>query len=146
MWKMGGIALTVLMLSVWVLLGGCTGADEHRHHQGATSEKKISVSLSMPKVSLSFTPATPKIGESIQIHVHVTVDKQPVNDADRVQVEVWNPARPGEHHRMIGTKRTGNGIYTAAVRLDQPGAYQVMYHVTANGAHVMNAQKLEVRQ
>lgn len=142
--KMGGIALTILLLSVSILLGGCTGADEHRHHQGATSEK-TSVSFSMPKVSLSFTPATPKTGEPVQIHVHVTVDKQPVNNADRVQVEVWNTVRSGAPHRMIGTKRTGNGVYTAVVRLDQPGAYQVMYHVTANGAHVMNAQKLEVR-
>jgi len=144
--KMGGIALTVLLLSVWVILGGCTGADEHRHPRESASKKKTTVSLSMPEVSLSFSPATPKAGESIQIHVLVTVDKQPVNDADRVQVEVWNASRPGAPHRMIGTKRTGNGVYTAAVRLEQPGAYQVMYHVTANGSHVMNAQKLEVRQ
>jgi hypothetical protein len=108
-------------------------------------EKKKSVSLSMPKVALSFTPIAPKAGEPIQIHVHVTMDKVPVNDADQVRVEVWNEAR-AQAHRLMETERTGNGIYTATIRLDQPGEYQVMYHVTAKGAHVMQAQKLEVRQ
>jgi hypothetical protein len=144
--KMSGIPLVPVMLSVAVLLGGCIGVNEHEHHQAATAERNTSLSLSMPKVSLSFTPEAPKTGEPVHIHVLVTVDKQPVNDADRVQVEVWNAERSGVPHRMIGTKRTGNGVYTATVRLDQPGVYQVMYHVTANGSHVMNAQKLEVRR
>jgi hypothetical protein len=135
---------------VWFLLfSGCSPAEpaveqkepsatsqKHRHHEETPGTAPL-------KVVLVTEPKRVEAGERFTVQVRLTQAGNAVNDAQDVAFEIWKKGDP--KHQKIPARKKGDGVYQAETRLKKPGSYQVMYHVTARGTHVMEAEPLQVQ-
>lgn len=76
-----------------------------------------------------------KAGMSTQIEAYVSQCGQPVNDAQKVEFEIWN--KNHNEHEKIEVTLQGNGIYNINKAFMEEGTYVVIAHVTARDMHVM---------
>ncbi|WP_217895881.1 FixH family protein [Marininema halotolerans] len=96
------------------------------------------------KVDLMTNPTTIQVEKTVEIHAMISQKGKPVNDADKVRFEIW-PKGDDDKKESLKTKRMGDGMYVAEKTFKQTGEYEVMYHVTARGGHVMDSQTITVR-
>jgi len=111
------------LIGMAMLLGACQNAA-----QPPASSSPIAVTLTIE-------PQSVQPGDEVRFRLSVTQDGKPVDDAQEAKVELW---REGEaQHEFLPAAHRGGGVYEAQKRLDQPGRYHVMYHVTAREMHSM---------
>lgn len=112
------------LIGMAVLLGACQNAT-----QPPASSSPIAVTLTVEPQSI-------QPGDEVTFRLSVTQDGKPVDDAQEAKVELWREGDDSEHTFLPATHR-GEGVYEARKRLDQPGRYHAMYHVTAREMHSM---------
>ncbi|MCL6625593.1 FixH family protein [Alicyclobacillus shizuokensis] len=136
--------LTVVGAAALGLAAGC--GQPINHVSEAQAKAHISQMQSLPKVKLHLDgPDGLSHGQPVTISVRVTQNGQPVNDADMVEFELWQQGAPAFKHHFLTAKRTGDGVYSAVFHFPAAGPWQVMYHVTARGTHVMEPTRVTVK-
>ncbi|MFB5088731.1 FixH family protein [Psychrobacillus sp. PGGUH221] len=128
--------LAILAL-VTLALVGCsskdTTHDEGSHNEGTLEEIVVDIQ----------TEETLPVGEEITLSAKVTQGEEAVNDADKVEFEVWESGMRDQSEMLEGTF-TKDGVYEANYTFDHDGVYYMFAHTTARGLHVMPKQELKV--
>ncbi|WP_246097064.1 FixH family protein [Psychrobacillus soli] len=127
-----GIAAFTLTAMV---LTGC-GAEEanHTNHEETTFQEIV--------VQIQ-TPEQLPVGEEVVLAAKVSQGEKAVDDADKVEFEVWESGLRDEGQMIEGTL-TKDGVYEANYTFDHDGVYYMFAHTTARGLHTMPKQKLTV--
>ncbi|MFC5647670.1 FixH family protein [Paenibacillus solisilvae] len=121
----------IMVAVVFVLITACSG---ERSSQNEVAE--------LVQVEIRILSDSIKAGMSTQIEAYVTQGKQAVNDAQKVEFEVWKKDR--DKHEKIEATLQGNGIYTINKAFMGEGTYVVIAHVTARDMHVMPQREFVV--
>ncbi|MFJ5772042.1 FixH family protein [Psychrobacillus sp. NPDC093180] len=118
-----------------MVLTGC-GAEEasHTNHEETTFQEIV--------VQIQ-TPEQLAVGEKVVLSAKVTQGEEAVDDADKVEFEVWESGLRDEGKMIEGTL-TKDGVYEANHTFDHDGVYYMFAHTTARGLHTMPKQKLTV--
>ncbi|MBE3557255.1 MAG: FixH family protein [Firmicutes bacterium] len=109
------------------------------------TQTQTTPAAALPQVTLTTVPDPPKAGTPVQVVAHVTYENAPVEDAQLVKFEIWPTGAPMEVHQMLSATSQHNGVYTATYTFPKAGSYQIMYHVTAKGIHVMKPVEVQVQ-
>lgn len=127
-----GIAAFTLTAMV---LTGC-GAEEanHTNHEETTFQEIV--------VQIQ-TPEQQPVGEKVVLSAKVSQGEEAVDDADKVEFEVWESGLRDDGE-MIEATLTKDGVYEASYTFDHDGVYYMFAHTTARGLHTMPKQKLTV--
>jgi hypothetical protein len=129
----------VFVAATLLLAAGCSGNSDGRdaspHTDPGTAKPQ--------KVTIDWQPdpAAPQAGQAVALTAHVTLDNQPVNDAE-VDLEVWKEG--SDAHETLKPTVDAQGHYTARKTFDQGGLYHVTIHTTARGLHQMPTRDLKV--
>ncbi|TQR19035.1 FixH family protein [Psychrobacillus vulpis] len=128
--------LTVIALTTLALVG-CSNNEATTnggsHNEGTLEEIVVVIQ----------TPETLPVGEDIKLSAKVTQGDKVVDDADKVEFEVWESGMR-EHGTMLDGKLTKDGVYEVNYTFDHDGIYYMFAHTTARGLHVMPKQELKV--
>ncbi|TQR06327.1 FixH family protein [Psychrobacillus soli] len=118
-----------------MVLTGC-GAEEanHTNHEETTFQEIV--------VQIQ-TPEQLPVGEEVVLAAKVSQGEKAVDDADKVEFEVWESGLRDEGQMIEGTL-TKDGVYEANYTFDHDGVYYMFAHTTARGLHTMPKQKLTV--
>jgi hypothetical protein len=128
-----------IIISIYALLIMSTIACSTKENTSRTSTFTEDVPI---EVSFRHSPEKPKVKEQVELTVFITQKNKLVQDADRVQYELWEDGQ--EQHVMITAKKTKDGAYTSSYTFSKPGKYHVVYHVDARGFHNMKKNELTV--
>ncbi|MCM3408563.1 FixH family protein [Metabacillus litoralis] len=112
------------------IFSGCEHSTSHHQH-GLHEEQNgmIDVSVKLPEEIKAEIPFI--------LELHLTQDGNSVNIADDVRVDVWKD-RDEAKKTTYEARFDKDGIFLVELKIDQSGAYKLMYHVTAKGQHVMS--------
>jgi hypothetical protein len=88
------------------------------------------------------TPETINVNEEVVIEALVTQGDEKVEDAEKVEFELWKSDQ--ETHEKILGEHQGNGIYTIKKTFQEAGDYFVIAHVTARDMHNMPKKEFRV--
>lgn len=118
-----------------MVLTGC-GAEEasHTNHEETTFQEIV--------VQIQ-TPEQLPVGEEVALAAKVSQGEKAVDDADKVEFEVWESGLRDEGKMIEGTL-TKDGVYEANYTFNHDGVYYMFAHTTARGLHTMPKQKLTV--
>ncbi|EPY05325.1 hypothetical protein PAALTS15_20563 [Paenibacillus alvei TS-15] len=141
--------LVVLTMSIGaMLLAGCGNSSSagggHEGHAGHSSNDKQDSKnemIAMIKVNLQ-VPEAVKINEAVTISAQVTQEEKAVDDADKVEFELW---LDGAEHEKIEGKLSKDGTYQIEKTFDKAGSYTVISHVTARDMHSMPKKQFTVK-
>ena len=126
-----------LALLVALTLVGCGEKKEEKEtstsQQGTLEEVFVEIQ----------TPEDLPVGEEVILSAKVTQSEEAVNDADKVEFEVWESGLRNEGEMLDG-ELTEDGTYVADYVFDHDGVYYMFAHTTARGMHVMPKQELIV--
>lgn len=128
-------SLAVIALAI-LTVAGCSNketAHEGSHNEGTLEEVVVNIQ----------TPESLPVGEKIALSAKVTQGGKAVDDADKVEFEVWESGMR-EHGEMLEGKLTKDGVYEVNYTFDHDGIYYMFAHTTAHGLHVMPKQELKV--
>jgi hypothetical protein len=81
------------------------------------------------------TPESINVNEEVVIEALVTQGDEKVEDAKKVEFELWKSEQE-THEKVIG-EHQGNGIYAITKTFQEAGDYFVIAHVTARDMHNM---------
>ncbi|KKX56031.1 hypothetical protein X546_09520 [Brevibacillus borstelensis cifa_chp40] len=110
---------------------------------GCSKEENALPSGSPIEVALTIEPQEVVANEAVTFSIKVTQDGAPVDDARETEFEIWKDGQ--EQHETIPATLQKEGVYTAQKTFAEPGAYNVMYHVTARDFHNMQTQTFTVK-
>ncbi|MDU4698520.1 MULTISPECIES: FixH family protein [Paenibacillus] len=131
--KTGLIAVIMLTL---VVIAGCS--------KGGSTAAEADAMLEPIQVELEVTPSAAKTGEPVTFTATVTHHGERVDDAKEVMFEFWNTADDNAKHNQVKVKGAGNGTYVLEHTFQEPGAYEVISHVTARDQHSMPSKQFMV--
>lgn len=118
-----------------MMLTGCGAEEEsHTNHEETTFQEIV--------VQIQTAEQLP-VGEEVVLSAKVSQGEEAVDDADKVEFEVWESGLRDEG-KMIEGKLTKDGVYEANHTFDHDGVYYMYAHTTARGLHTMPKQKLTV--
>lgn len=86
---------------------------------------------------------TAEPGETIEIPTLVTLSDEPVEDADKIEYEIWKQGM-GDHSQKFAPEHQGDGVYTLNHAFAEDGVYYVIAHVTVNDLHRMPRKSIAV--
>jgi len=78
----------------------------------------------------------------VQINEKVTQGDEKVEDAKKVEFELWKSDQ--ESHEKVLGKHQGNGVYSISQTFQEDGEYTVIAHVTARDMHNMPKKEFSV--
>lgn len=131
------IIYTVLLLSLSsLLISACASKSDNSEQIPEIIDVKIHT---VPETTI-------EPGKPVTIEAWVTQGSEYVDDADEVEFEIWNKARPDDKHELIKGQLQGKGVYSIQKTFETPGSYYVISHVTARGMHNMPRKELTVTQ
>ena len=112
------------ILFVCMVLGACAPKEDavELYHQ----ESPLQADITMPN---DFSGSDP-------IKIELTQDKQKVEDADYVHVEIWK-GDGSFHDGMEEAEDAGDGVYTFTKKLTEDGLYYIKVHAGNNGSTIM---------
>ncbi|MFJ7971900.1 FixH family protein [Psychrobacillus sp. NPDC096389] len=118
-----------------MMLTGCGAEEEsHTNHEETTFQEIV--------VQIQTAEQLP-VGEEVVLSAKVSQGEEAVDDADKVEFEVWESGLRDEGKMIEGTL-TKDGVYEANHTFDHDGVYYMYAHTTARGLHTMPKQKLTV--
>jgi hypothetical protein len=126
--------IVLLLLSLTVVLVGCTKAEED-------SEAVISKVPEIIAVTIQ-TPENIKLNEEVTIQATVTQGNEKVKDANEVAFEVRNTGQ--DEKEMLEGTHQGDGVYSVKKTFDKEGTYTIVAHVTARDMHHMPSKEVIV--
>ncbi|TQR09202.1 FixH family protein [Psychrobacillus lasiicapitis] len=118
-----------------MVLTGCGAEEANQASQEETTFQEIVVQIQ--------TPEQLTVGEKVVLSAKVSQGEEAVDDADKVEFEVWESGLRDEGEMIEGTL-TKDGVYEANHTFDHDGVYYMFAHTTARGLHTMPKQKLTV--
>lgn len=141
--------LIILIMAIGaMLLTGCgnssgssSSAAGHEGHSGHGTGAMQDGMPAMIKVELK-VPEEVKSNEAATISARVTQDDKAVDDADKVEFELW---LDGEEHELIEGKLVKDGTYQIEKTFKKAGTYTVISHVTARDMHSMPKKQFTVK-
>ncbi|WP_338751245.1 FixH family protein [Bacillus sp. FJAT-52991] len=127
--------LVFLLCSLFLVVTGCS-QEEKKVENKSKSEAiaPLEVKIQMPE--------TVKANENVKIEAVVTQGEEQVEDADKVEFEVWKA--DAKDHEMIEAKHQGDGVYSIEKGFPEEGNYSVIAHVTARDLHNMPKKEFVV--
>ncbi|SDX39057.1 YtkA-like [Marininema mesophilum] len=140
-WKRWGTLC--LIATGLLLLTACGSAQDTKEKDQSKDQKQMKQDNKL-QVDLMTNPEKIKAGKPAQVHAMIMQKGKPVNDADRVRFDIWPKGEDGKKE-SLKTKRMDDGMYVAKKTFKKAGKYEVMYHVTARGAHAMDSKTITVR-
>ncbi|MFB3161963.1 FixH family protein [Neobacillus sp. 179-J 1A1 HS] len=87
-------------------------------------------------------PKIIKVNKEVFIEAHVTQGNEKVEDAKKVEFEIWKSDE--ETHEKVLCEHQGNGIYSISKNFSVEGDYFVIAHVTARDMHNMPKKEFTV--
>lgn len=96
----------------------------------------------MIKVDLQ-VPEEAKVNEVTTISARVTQNDTAVNNAEKVEFELWLDET--DHEKITG-KLLQDGTYQIDKKFGKAGTYFVICHVTARSMHAMPKKKFQVKR
>ena len=118
-----------------MMLTGCGAEEEsHTNHEETTFQEIV--------VQIQTAEQLP-VGKEVVLSAKVSQGEEAVDDADKVEFEVWESGLRDEGKMIEGTL-TKDGVYEANHTFDHDGVYYMYAHTTARGLHTMPKQKLTV--
>ncbi|MCM3619898.1 FixH family protein [Sutcliffiella horikoshii] len=123
--------LMLIVAPLLLLLVGCTSAPEEK------------TSLEIVEVDIQF-PESVDEAEEVAIKTFVTQGEEKVEDAQEVQIEIWNVEEGKENSVLVDAEHVGDGVYEVKHSFEAKGVYRVQSHVTARDLHVMPTKQLVV--
>ncbi|RIW29363.1 hypothetical protein D3H55_19055 [Bacillus salacetis] len=131
-----------LTLSSALFLAACGAQDE----QNTSESQESSETPKALEVDLSTKPGVDELedGKEFTIQAKVTQGDENVDDAKEVEFEFWKKGEESEEHEMIEGDSQGDGVYTISKKVDEPGVYYVISHVTARDMHTMPKLELAI--
>ncbi|CAG9619952.1 FixH family protein [Sutcliffiella rhizosphaerae] len=121
----------LLLIPIWLLLLGCTSAPEEN-----TMLEIVEVEIDLP--------SNVNEGETLHIRSHITHGEENVEDAQEVQLEIWNVEEGKEASELLDAEHVGDGNYEGIYSFGKKGIYRVQSHVTARDMHVMPTKQVVV--
>lgn len=121
--------LFITSILLFVLSGCEQSTSHHQHGLHEEQNEMIDVSVMLPEKIKAVSPFIVKL--------ELTQEGKSVNTADDVRVDVWqdnDQAKKTTYEASFDK----DGIFLVELKIDQSGAYKLMYHVTAEGQHVMS--------
>ncbi|MDZ5474172.1 FixH family protein [Bacillus sp. 31A1R] len=97
------------------------------------------------EVKFRTNPEEIKINEEVQLVATVVQGKEQVDDASKVQFELWKEGTSEDQHLKLSTKHQKDGIYIVKYTFEEPGKYYIISHTTARGLHVMPKNEFIVK-
>jgi hypothetical protein len=88
------------------------------------------------------TPESINVNEEVVIEALVTQGDEKVEDAKKVEFELWKSDQ--ETHEKVLGEHQGNGIYAITKTFQESGDYFVIAHVTARAMHNMPKKEFRV--
>lgn len=126
------------LIAVPALLIGCSS------NESEVDTNKEPVDPAALEVNVDIlTPEKVAGNETVELSVHVTQNKEDVNDADSVEFEVWESGYRDNAQKIDG-ELDADGVYKAETTFDHDGVYYMYAHTTARGLHVMPKQQIIV--
>ncbi|MCG1023275.1 FixH family protein [Sutcliffiella horikoshii] len=123
--------IILIVVPFLLLLVGCTSAPEEE------------TSLEIVQVEIQF-PEKVDEGEEVVVKTLVTQGEEKVEDAQEVQIEIWNVEKGKENSLLLDAEHVGDGVYEVKHSFKENGVYRVQSHVTARDMHVMPTKQLVV--
>lgn len=123
--------IMLIVVPFLLLLVGCTSAPEEE------------TSLEIVQVEIQF-PEKVDEGEEVVVKTLVTQGEEKVEDAQEVQIEIWNVEKGKENSLLLDAEHVGDGVYEVKHSFKENGVYRVQSHVTARDMHVMPTKQLVV--
>lgn len=132
-------ALYMIIFACVLILGACgnsnEGASSSDERPGLPIARMIEVDLNLPE--------TAEVGEEVIIEATVTLDNEPVEDADEVVFEVWQRDQKDDGQHIDG-EHQGDGVYSISLSFDEDDLYYVISHVTVEEMHNMPQKRIAV--
>lgn len=126
------------LVAVPALLMGCSSNDT----EVDTNKEPIDAAALEVIVDIQ-TPEKAAANETVELAVHVTQNKEDVNDADSVEFEIWESGYR-DNGQTIEGELDADGIYKAETTFNHDGVYYMYAHTNARGLHVMPKQQIIV--
>lgn len=117
-----------------LILIGCSASNEKDQTADDEMREMIEVDLQVPEKANS--------NEEVEIRAHVTQGEENVEDAYEVKFEIWKSGE--DHHDMIDSKHSKDGVYPITYTFKEDGIYYIISHVTARGMHNMPKKEIIV--
>src|SRR5690625_26395 len=84
-----------------------------------------------------------EVGENVDLKATVKYGEEFVKDAHEVVFEVWEKGDQ-ENSEMIDAENHDDGTYTATVKFDHDGIYEMYAHTTAKDQHTMPKKEIVI--
>ena len=125
MTKKGFLLFAILVLTI---ISGCSKESE--------LPELIEVKVELPSEIM--------INKEVEFQANVTQGKEQVNDADKVEFEIWKEGQSDEENNKIEAEINKDGNYYINETFKETGKYFVIAHVTARDMHTMPKVDFEV--
>lgn len=98
------------------------------------------------EVDIQLDTESIQAGKPILISAHVTQGSENVEDAQKVEFELWKKGDETDENKRekVDASHSENGLYSIEKVFPESGTYYVIAHVTAREMHVMPKKELEV--
>lgn len=123
---MGKMGLFSVLMTVVFLMAACASQEE---------ENPSAEDIPFLEVNLTVNPDKVEIAEKVLFEAAVSFGGKPVENADKVNFEIWRSK--SENHEKIEIEHAEDGIYRLEKSFDEEGTYYIYAHVTAEGMHNM---------
>lgn len=124
------------LLIVLLVLSGC----------GSTvSNNGPEVIPELIDVQFKTNPEIVKANEVIELIATVSQRNEKVDDADKVEFEIWKEGQEESQHEKIEANYQQDGLYVISYIFEEPGKYFIYSHTTARSYHSMPKNEILVK-
>ncbi|MFC5407412.1 FixH family protein [Cohnella soli] len=124
-------SMIALSVAVW-LTTGCAQGD-------SANKNEVQEII---QVQISSIPEKPLPGQPVRIEARITQAGEPVDDAKKVEFEIWQRGQKN-HDTVKGEHRT-DGVYDMEQTFEAAGIYYVIAHCSGRNMHNMPRKQLIV--
>lgn len=131
--------ILLILIAFLMLISACSNMSSMGGHGKSNNDDDVP---EVTAVQISSIPEIMNSGESVKIQAKVTQGLEVVDDARKVEFELWK--RGQKDHELVKAKYEGKGIYGVEKTFAEDGIYYVIAHVTARDMHNMPLKELIV--
>ena len=128
------VIISFLMVTIFIL-SACGNTED------------VSESEEIPNiinVQFKTYPEVVKVNEAVELIATVTQGNEKVEDADKVEFEIWKDGQEECQHEKVEAKHKKDGQYVVSYTFKETGTYFVYSHTTARSYHSMPKNEIQV--
>lgn len=129
--------ICILAVTFLFILGACSN--------GEKDNKENSTDPVMIDVKVRTEPKTLNAGEKAKVVATVSQGGEKVEDAEKVQFEIWKEGTADNEHDKMEAKHSEGGNYPITYRFKEKGKYFIIAHTYARNLHTMPKIQVDVR-